>query len=345
MTTLSGPPRRARAPRRALPRVLAVDDEPLLLAAIVPALRSVAEVHTALGGRAGLELLAQAGPFAVVISDMRMPKMDGVEFLTRAREMEPDAVRIMLTGQTDQDSAVAAINSGGVFRFLVKPCPTPVLRATVAEALEEHERIRDHRGQARRAIAASVRALARAVDAKDPSTNLHSERVANVAEQIAVALGWSPEATADVRDAGLVHDVGKIGIPDHILLKASRLTPEEFERVKTHAPVGALIVSEFMTEAQVSWVRGHHERHDGAGYPDGLVGDDVPEGARILALADAWDVMRTGRPYAEALSVQQALGECIGHAGRQFCPVTVEALVSVVRRGRLDPPHTEPGAP
>mgnify|MGYP001455866450 CR=1 FL=1 len=135
----------------------------------------------------------------------------------------------------------------------------------------------------------AMRALAWAVDAKDPYTHRHSARVADLAVQLATALGWTLTRAAQLREAGLVHDVGKIAVPDAILFKPDRLTAEEFHRVTAHAALGAEIVADVLSPAQVSWVRGHHERWDGRGYPDGLTGEDVPEGARILTLADAWE--------------------------------------------------------
>src|SRR5690606_2470678 len=127
-----------------------------------------------------------------------------------------------------------------------------------------------------------------AVDAKDRSTRQHSERVAEIAKVLASALGWSIDDASALRDAGLVHDVGKIAVPDAILFKPDRLTADEFQRVKAHAALGAEIVADVLSTDQVAWVRGHHERWDGDGYPDRLSGERVPEGARILTLADAW---------------------------------------------------------
>jgi diguanylate cyclase (GGDEF)-like protein len=184
--------------------------------------------------------------------------------------------------------------------------------------------------------------LARAVDAKDPATRLHSGRVADLAVQIATAVGWDAGACAALRDAGLMHDVGKIAVPDAVLLKAGALTPEEFEVVKTHTVVGARIVADVLTPEQVRWVRGHHERWDGAGYPDGLSGESIPEGARILALADAMDVMLTPRPYAPGRGLHEALEETARHAGTQFDPRMVLALHRLAEVGALQGPAALP---
>jgi diguanylate cyclase (GGDEF)-like protein/PAS domain S-box-containing protein len=183
----------------------------------------------------------------------------------------------------------------------------------------------------------SIRVLARAVDAKDPSTRQHSERVAELAQVLAGALGWGGEEASALRDAGLVHDVGKIAVPDAILFKPDHLTRDEFRRVRAHAALGAEIVADVLSPAQVAWVRGHHERWDGRGYPDGLAGQGIPEGARILTLADAWDVMTSQRPYGAPLSREDALAECRRCSGAQFWPAAVEALERALAEGGLPP--------
>jgi diguanylate cyclase (GGDEF)-like protein len=142
----------------------------------------------------------------------------------------------------------------------------------------------------------AVHALARAVDAKDPYTQRHSERVADIAVRLALELGWPAERLRELREAAVLHDVGKIAVPDAILTKPGALTPDEFALVREHPARGAEIVAEALTPEQASWVRGHHERVDGGGYPDGIAGDAIPDGARVMALADAWDAMTSDRP-------------------------------------------------
>lgn len=182
-----------------------------------------------------------------------------------------------------------------------------------------------------------ILALARAVDAKDPSTRRHSGRVADLAVRLATALGWTPERCVLLRDAGLMHDVGKIAVPDAILLKSERLTDEEYAVIKSHAAIGAEIAAEVLTPEQASWVRHHHERHDGAGYPDRIAGDEIPGGARILAVADAFDVMMIPRRYASGRTLEEALDECRGCAGSQFDPEVVDALLRLADADALVP--------
>jgi putative nucleotidyltransferase with HDIG domain len=177
---------------------------------------------------------------------------------------------------------------------------------------------------------AGLRSLARAIDAKDPSTRRHSDRVALLACAVARAIGWPKERRRLLREAAVVHDIGKIGTPDAILLKPGRLTAREYEEVKKHASLGAKIVEGVLSAEQVDWVRWHHERPDGAGYPDGLDDAAIPEGAAIVALADTWDVMTADRPYSWPKSRAVALRECHDLAGRQFKPSLVDVLPALV---------------
>ncbi len=176
--------------------------------------------------------------------------------------------------------------------------------------------------------------LARAVDAKDPSTRRHSERVAGLSCVIAGLLGWSSARRMLLREAALVHDVGKIAIPDAILFKPGELTPHEYATVKDHSRIGAQMLEGVMAAEQIAWVRGHHEWWDGGGYPDGLVGEEIPDGARVIAVADAWDAITSLRPYGIPRSTAQALEECRLHVGTQFWPPAVVALACAVHDAR-----------
>ncbi|UTI65117.1 diguanylate cyclase [Paraconexibacter antarcticus] len=175
----------------------------------------------------------------------------------------------------------------------------------------------------------SIRALARAIDAKDIGTRSHSERVAALSEELARRCGWTSKRARQLHAAALLHDVGKIGIPDSILLKPSSLTADEYEEIKRHPEIGAQIAAEVLDEEPTRWVRHHHERWDGAGYPDGLAGHDVPDGAQLLALADAWDVMTTARSYQRTLTIEEARAECVAQRGAQFSPEAVDALLAL----------------
>jgi diguanylate cyclase (GGDEF)-like protein len=180
-----------------------------------------------------------------------------------------------------------------------------------------------------------LRALARAIDAKDPATRRHSERVAELVGRLALIAGWSPERARLLSEAALVHDVGKIGIPDSVLLKPGPLTSVEREQMRHHAELAARIVEDVLAPEQVEWIRTHHERPDGCGYPRGLQGREIPEGAALLAAADSWDVMTISRPYSHPKRADEALSECIELVGHQFTEAAVTALVALHTEGEL----------
>lgn len=183
---------------------------------------------------------------------------------------------------------------------------------------------------------AALRALARAVDAKDPIRRGHSERVAVLAGKLAHQCGWAAEPNLLLREAALVHDVGKAGLPDGLLTKREVLTDAERELVTGHVELGVRMVAEVLPAEAVEWIRAHHERPDGQGYPRGLCECDIPDGAALLALADAWDAMRSGRAYRPAKSPELSLAECTDLIGTQFTQGSVGALIHLHRAGALE---------
>jgi diguanylate cyclase (GGDEF)-like protein/putative nucleotidyltransferase with HDIG domain len=182
---------------------------------------------------------------------------------------------------------------------------------------------------------AGLRALARAIDAKDPATRQHSERVSELVGKLARAVGWSPDQATLLSDAALVHDVGKIGVPDSVLCKPAPLSESEREQIRTHAELAARIVEDVLEPEQVDWIRTHHERPDGTGYPRGLRGSEISEGAALLAAADAWDVMTQSRSYSLPKRPDEALAECVELIGRQFTKTAVGTLVQLHAAGEL----------
>ena len=175
-----------------------------------------------------------------------------------------------------------------------------------------------------------LRAIARRIDSLDSTTAGHSERVAELAGRLAVELGWSGSRVRRLHGAALVHDVGKISVPEEVLLTPGGLSFEQYEIVKGHAAVGAGLVTSALTERQVSWVRHHHERWDGRGYPDGVAGEDIPDGAAILCVADSWDAMRRRAWIGQPLTIAEAMDECSRESGHQFAPWAVGVLEAVV---------------
>ena len=196
---------------------------------------------------------------------------------------------------------------------------------------------------ARRQALLGIGALARAVDAKDRDSERHSERVAELAVRLARASGWPPQRLALLREAALVHDVGKIGVAEEILCRRAP-TAAEAAQLREHARLGAEIASEVLTPEQVAWIRSHHERPDGRGYPDGLVGDAIPPGARLLAVADAWDAMTAPSSHRTPLAPEAALAEFRAGAGTQFAAEAVAALERVLAAGELAPAFDQASA-
>jgi diguanylate cyclase (GGDEF)-like protein/putative nucleotidyltransferase with HDIG domain len=183
-----------------------------------------------------------------------------------------------------------------------------------------------------------LRALARAIDAKDPATSRHSERVAELGAKLARAVGWSAERAQLLGEAALVHDVGKIGISDTLLRKPAALSDQEQKQIEVHAELGARIVEDVLIPEQVEWIRTHHERPDGGGYPRGLRGTEIPEGGALLAIAEAWDAMCASRIYGELKTSDVALAECQQLTGKQFSKTAVSALTKLHADGELGTP-------
>jgi putative nucleotidyltransferase with HDIG domain len=173
--------------------------------------------------------------------------------------------------------------------------------------------------------------LANTIETKDAATQQHANRLVHLAQRMTVHLGLDPEAASAVRYGACLHDIGKVAVPQELLVKPSSLTDDEMDLMRSHPVVGAEILGDIETWDGVRQVvRHHHERFDGAGYPDGLRGEAIPLGARLVSVVDAFDVMRSGRPYAPALSQDQILGELHRERGRQFDPDMVDTLLAVV---------------
>ncbi|WP_217915683.1 diguanylate cyclase [Miltoncostaea marina] len=277
-----------------------------------------------------------------------MPETDGMEAWQAAERARaaiagapfPEVGRVTLSGGVCElaraEDALDLYRRADTALYWAKRNGRDVVFLYTPEAMQamgEEERAAElRRGQA----FGSIRVLARAVDAKDPSTRRHSERVAGLAGLLAERLGWPAGRVALLREAALVHDVGKIAVPDTVLFKPGRLTAAERAKVSQHAALGAEMLSDVLSPEQTAWVRSHHERWDGAGYPEGLRGEAVPEGARLIHLASAWDVMTSTRPYVAAMSADEALDECRRQAGVQFWPRAVEVLAEAAELRLLD---------
>jgi putative two-component system response regulator len=316
------------------PRILVVDDDPQIRELLCHLIgnENLTSV-TASNGKEALEI-AFRDPPDVVILDVEMPVMDGFETCRRLKE-DPRTALIpvtMLTGLSDSASHLRGIDAGAD-DFLIKPFDEATLRARIRAQL----RLKRLVDQLERTEAV-IMAMARWVEAKDQYTEGHLRRVAGYSEQTAFALGLTAGEVRAVRYAGIVHDIGKVGVPDAILSKMGPLDPEEREAIRKHPETGADIIAPMRFAAEVGpIVRSHHERWDGAGYPDGLGGRDIPIGARILSVVDAWDAMTTDRPYRARLDRSEAIRRLRDGAGTQWDPGVVEAFLALEAEHHLMP--------
>jgi len=350
--------------------VLFVDDEPNILKAVQRLLRQEEmDVLCASTGEEALEGLGQT-PAQVVVTDQRMPQMSGVDLLSAVRERYPEIIRMMMTGFTEIKVAVEAINQGEIYRLITKPWNDDELRATLRQAFEQadlkeeikrlnrvtreqnfrlqdmnrnlEEKVRERTKQLankhqelRTAYVQTVGALAEAIDAKDAYTRGHSERVGVYASKIAREMGFTKEFIERVYIAGLLHDVGKIGIRDAVITKPDKLTREEYEEIMEHPAIGARILEPVDFLADIApCVRHHHEWYDGSsrGYPDRLRGDSIPLPSRIILVADTVEAMTSDRPYRKALTIDRVISELDKYSGSQFDPSCVEAFLRLLDR-------------
>lgn len=257
--------------------------------------------------------------YSMLLCDYEMPGGNGMDLLKYVAQVHPDVPFVLLTGHDTLDLAREAIALGAV-DFIAKPIDFH----QVARVIEQNRvRVERDRGRTQELtesiLSGTIRALVAAVDAKDPHTARHSERVSRIAVQIGKAMALGAKELRTLEFAALLHDVGKIAVPEQILVKADRLSPAEWEILKQHPVRSAEIVGEVSRLSEVAKiVRHHHERVDGLGYPDGLVGDEIPVFSQVISIADAYEALTSNRAYRPALSPRQALEVLRGNLGTQF---------------------------
>jgi putative two-component system response regulator len=324
-------------------RVLLVDDEPLVLEGLRRSVHAEFVADLAGGPEEGLAKLRKDGPYPVVVSDMRMPGMDGAQFLAIVRTISPDSIRVMLTGHSDMETAVRAVNEGQIFRFLTKPVTAKTLVATLRACVAQYHAARLEKDQLKITIEAleqldlgTLTALARAIDAKSAWTAGHSERVTNLALKIGHAMGLPAKSLEIMHRGGLLHDIGKIGTPPNVLDKPGKLEPEETQIMQDHVKIGVRILEPIpcFREA-LPMVAQHHEWFDGSGYPAGLAGENISLHARILAVADCYDAIVSDRPYRKGLPTREALEILRQRSGTQFDPLVIEVFMRLSAAGQL----------
>lgn len=334
-------------------RILIVDDEETIRLALRKFLRSRGyEVEIAGSGDQALEILDNQS-FSLMLCDVRMPGMTGVQVVPEARARDRDLAIIMLTAVNDAATATETLSSGAT-DYLMKPVELADLQQAVDRALHKRGELIEQRRldklireevalrtaelerekESLRLMSISIaETLINAMEAKDLYLRGHSQRVAELAGQLAEEMGLEERICEDLRVAGRLHDVGKIGIREAILNKPDTLTAEEFEHVKQHVKIGLDILAPlFHIREPLKYVEHHHEHWDGAGYPLGLVGEAIPLGARILCAADTFDALTSKRAYREPLEPLAALEHLRVDVGKHFDPCVYDALVRVVTR-------------
>ncbi len=314
--------------REVRPSILIVDDEPTNLQVLRQILQDDYRLLFARDGHKALELAGQEAP-QLILLDVMMPGLTGHD-TCQALKQNPATAHIpviFVTALSDVDDEARGFELGAV-DYITKPVSPPIVKARVRNhlSLVRIDELRDSRMQI-------IERLGRAAEYKDNETGLHVIRMSHYAQAIALAAGWTAASAEELLTAAPMHDIGKIGTPDHILLKPGPLTPEEWAIMKRHPLIGAEIIGEHSSSLlrlarQIALC--HHEKWDGSGYPQGLRGEDIPIEARIVAVADVFDALTTARPYKKAWTVEAAIELLHKEAGKHFDPRLIELFDQVL---------------
>ena len=329
-------------------RILIVDDEELICRLLAQRLTGEGySCVTANNGREALTHFYKDG-YSLIISDIKMPEMDGIELLKKVKGLNPNMLVIMVTAYPELDMAVEAMRLGA-YDFIIKPADLDLIVLSVKKALEKKrleeeleayhknlERLVEERTAKlqnayrvmKKAHLDSVKVLAEAIDAKDPYTRGHSDRVRRMSLRIANRLGFSEEKLESLEYGALLHDIGKIGIRDEILQKPGILNQGEYQSIQEHPLIGVKIVEgiDFFKD-KIPMIRHHHERFDGKGYPDGLAGEAIPLEARVITVPDAFDAMNSVRPHSPSKPLQDVLTELERGKRTQFDPKILDIFL------------------
>ncbi len=334
-------------PTTVSPRILIVDDEVEITEILADLLSEEYKCLKAGSAEDALALLRQGEKFQLVISDITMPGMSGLEMIPHVKQLSPETVVVMISGMQTVESAIGALRLGA-FDYLMKPFDLRQVEAVVKRALEHHdlvaakqryenhleELVEQRTAELDRALnslegsyRSTLKALTAALETRDSETHGHSERVVTYSLRLGREYGLNSEEMKSLEFGSLLHDIGKIGVPDSILRKPAKLTEEEWVRMREHPLHGQQILRgiEFLQGA-ARVVAQHHERWDGTGYPLGLRNEDIDICARIFAVADAFDAITSDRVYRRGKPYEAASQELDDWAGRQFDPKVVEAF-------------------
>ena len=329
-------------------QILIVDDEEVICSIL--ARRLTREGYTCVTANDGREALQYfyKHPFSLIISDIKMPEMDGLALLKRVKATNPKMMVIMVTAFPEIDLAVEAMHLGA-YDFIIKPADLDLVILSVKKALEKkrlEEEIVAYRSHLERLVEErttklqqayrilkkahldSVKVLVEAIDAKDPYTRGHSDRVTRMSLKIAFQFGFAEDRLESLEYGALLHDIGKIGIKDEVLQKPGALNSEEYQYIQEHPLIGVKIIEglDFFKD-KIPMIRHHHEHYDGSGYPDGLLGAAIPVEARIIAVPDAFDAMTSARPHRGMMPLQDVLMELEKCKGTQFDPKILEIFL------------------
>lgn len=323
-----------------------VDDDEINTKAVISMLSEEYRVCAAGSGAEALALLKEQIPDLILL-DVHMPQMDGHDVI-RVLKTTPeyaDIPVVFLTSDEDDKTEVQGLSEGAI-DFIRKPFAKAVATQRIRRILElsylqknlqqevekQTEVAEKRREKVERMSLQMVQALANTIDAKDSYTNGHSTRVAKYSVMLAERMGYEGEKLGRLYYAALLHDIGKIGVPREIINKPSKLTDEEYEIIKTHPGIGANILDEITEIPDIAiGARWHHERYDGKGYPDCLMETEIPELARIIGVADAYDAMTSKRSYRDVLSQEIVTSELEKGKGTQFDPQIAELMIQLIK--------------
>ena len=283
-------------------KILCVDDEPHVLAGYERQLRKQFDIETALGGEQGLSAIAARGPFAVIVTDMRMPGMSGIEFLGRVRKLTPDSVRMMLTGNNDQHTATSAVNDGNVFRFLNKPCPAETLAEALHAGLEQYRLITAEKQLLEQTLHGSIKVLTDLLSLVSPVAFGRATRVQRLVRKVAEILkvhgGWQLDIAA------MLSQIGCVTVPETVLetvYAGGDLPDEERRMFERHPQIGRGLIAQIPRLEVVAEIVAYQEKHfDGQGLPaDDVKGESIPLGARILKATLDYECLRSARTNSD----------------------------------------------
>lgn len=318
--------------------LLFVDDEEDIVNSLYRTFRKAYKIIRCISGQEAIDVINDTH-IDLIISDQRMPNITGTDVLSHAYKIQPKAIRILLTGYSDLESLVECVNEAQLYKYLSKPWEPEDLRLTVVRALESLDldrKLEAANNLLSDAYLNAITMLGMACEGKDETTANHIRRVQYFTEALALTAGIPNDEAQHMGMMSILHDVGKIYIPDAILKKPSKLNDDEWQEMKRHAEYGGKILGEHPYYSVAKDIAiAHHENYDGSGYPKGLKGENIPLSARIAKVADTFDALTTIRPYKEAWTINKALDWMMEKSNSLFDPKIIDALQTLHHQGRL----------